>query len=115
MSPLDNEYECAFFWRGNEYRSAGYAILAARVLHPVHRYKIMNAKDIYEAYALSAQSPIRPDWDERKDEIITDILRAKYFYNEKLGDALVQEQGKLSPHLERVREELIALRLMGEA
>jgi hypothetical protein len=81
---LSNPYPCLVYWEGLTYPSSEHAWHAAKTLDPVLRERIQRTRDWREAKALGRTVPLRPGWDRLRRMLMTQILLAKFGYDEDL-------------------------------
>ena len=127
---LDNFYECKVTYQGITYQNSEAAFQAQKTTDPQERLKFANLPP-QEAKSLGHLVSLRDDWEEIKDQIMYEVVKAKFQQNPELlqhlldtGDAQIVEgnnhqdsywgvdlhtmQGynKLGHICEKVREEL---------
>lgn len=95
---LSNYYVSDFYFEGKLFKTGEHAfhymkVDASRDLPENDpdswRYQILNAETPGEAKKLGRRCPMRPDWDEKKLEIVKSIVLAKFLQNPKLAEKLI--------------------------
>lgn len=125
---LSNFYNCVLMYDGLVYTSAEAAFQAAKTLTEIERLEFTQLPP-NKAKRLGRRAKLRPDWEQVKDQVMYDVVRAKFEQNSVLrlpllatGTAELVEgnwwkdtywgvcngvgQNKLGKILMRVREEL---------
>lgn len=127
---LDNFYACQVTYQGITYQNSEAAFQAQKTTDPQERLKFANLPP-QEAKSLGRLVPLRDDWEEIKDQIMYEVVKAKFQQNPDLlqqlldtGDAQIVEgnhhqdsywgvdlhtlrgRNKLGSICEKVREEL---------
>lgn len=87
--PLDNFYMRPFMYRGLVWKSAEHAYQSQKTRSNELSDLIHSAEDPYEAKRLGRKAKVRCDWERVKDEVMLDVLRAKFFHTE-LGKKLLE-------------------------
>nr|MBO2493442.1 DUF1768 domain-containing protein [Clostridia bacterium] len=95
---LSNFYPCSVRLWGVEYKCAEAAFQAAKAQNVTQRWAFVGLSGA-EARRMGRRVPIRPDWEEVKVGIMTQVVRAKFTQNPDLakkllatGDALLVEE-----------------------
>ena len=86
---LSNFWCCKIIWNGKEAYSAEAHYQAAKSLDPYERAQIRMLPAGMAKRAGRKIKKLRPDWNEVKDEIMLDIVRAK-FQDPHLAQRLVE-------------------------
>lgn len=90
---LSNFYPVSFEWKGRTWATSEHAYQAAKFLDtdPEWASKIEASNDPWEARNMgqSRKHPIPDDWDERRVEVMLDIVRTKFEQNSELAEKLV--------------------------
>jgi hypothetical protein len=73
---LSNFYPVSIFYQGREYPSAEHAYQAAKC--PAKAEEIIDLRLASEAKAFGSTVPLPPDWDQKKERIMLEILRIKF-------------------------------------
>ena len=127
---LDNFYECQVTYQGITYQNSEAAFQAQKTTDPQERLKFANLPP-QEAKSLGRLVSLRNDWEEIKDQVMYEVVKAKFQQNPDLlqqlldtGDAVLVEgnhhqdcywgvdlhllmgNNKLGSICEKVREEL---------
>jgi ribA/ribD-fused uncharacterized protein len=97
-SYLSNFSASTIRFLGRQYPTVEHAFQSFKTHNPDQRQAILNAPDAYEAKQLGKICDIRPDWDDIRDDVMLQLVRAKFFQHQELavrllntGDALLQE------------------------
>lgn len=77
---------------GDKYSTSEHAFQAAKCLNRAEKEKIINAKTPALAKRIGQKVKLRPDWEQVKDAIMEDILKAK-FSAENLRELLNRTNG----------------------
>ena len=85
---LSNFFPATVEFEGQVYPSVEHAFQAAKTLDPVKREEIRRAESPGEAKRLGRNLDLRPDWSERRVEIMQELVRSK-FREELLRSQLV--------------------------
>lgn len=75
---LSNFSQTPVVWRDEVWPTAEHAFQAAKCLYEADRVAILNAATPGEAKRLGRKVTLRLDWEEIKDSIMEEILRAKF-------------------------------------
>lgn len=75
---LSNFYTTPIVYEGHEYRSTEHAYQAAKTLDESWKRKIREAEKASETKKLGKQCPMRPDWNEVRIGVMTDLVRIKF-------------------------------------
>ncbi|ACV50121.1 conserved hypothetical protein [Delftia phage PhiW-14] len=86
---LSNMYPCRVLYEGVVYPSAEHAYAAQKAVDWLDREEIAQAKTGYLAKQMGAAVQKRADWDQVKMRVMLEVLRAKFFNNDFLGDKLL--------------------------
>jgi len=88
---LSNFWRCYVKYRGVTYLSAEHAYQAAKVGKGKPGFQaIVNAKTPGEAKRLGGQVMLPPNWDDRRLEIMAEIVACKFTQNKELARRLVE-------------------------
>ena len=85
---LSNFYKCDVHYDGIKYKNSEAAFQAAKTLNLTMRKKISNYNPS-EAKKEGRRLLLRPDWEESKDRIMEEIVRAKFKQNPELKSKLL--------------------------
>lgn len=98
---LSNFYKAPFVWAGVRWRTSEHAYQAAKATGADKDDwidKIIACKEPGQAKRLGKKVPLRPKWDEIKDEMMKRIVKQKFVQNPSLlrkliatADAVLQE------------------------
>jgi len=77
---LSNFHFVPVMFDGVEYPTTEHAYQAAKTLSPDERQKIRAAAKPGEARRLGQKVVMRPDWEEKKSEVMEALLRQKFSY-----------------------------------
>lgn len=94
---LSNFHTSPLEYQGRSYRSVEHAYQAAKTLDEGERRHIMEAPTAGESKKRGRAATVRPDWDQVKDGVMLELVRAKFAsgpLRERLlatGDALLIE------------------------
>lgn len=95
---LDNFYPAHLKWEGIEYPTSEHAFQAAKTLDREFRKQIAKIDSPFQAKKMGRAVVLRTDWEERKYELMEEIVSAKFLQNPALaqkllatGDALLEE------------------------
>lgn len=80
--PLSNFWYAPVVYDGVTYPTNEHAFQAAKTLYTAQRERIQYAESPGEAKRLGRQVTLRPDWEEIKIEVMTDLNRQKYRDND---------------------------------
>lgn len=86
---LSNFYPAEFVWDGIIWPTSEHAYQAAKVLDRQTRLNISRLPFPGEAKKYGQLLPIDPDWESKKLDIMTSIVRAKFKQNPHLLDKLL--------------------------
>lgn len=86
---LSNFYESPFTWRGNTYPTVEHAFQAAKTLDPIKRSLICQAPTPGRAKRMGRKVPLRPDWEDIKEQIMYECVLAKFSQSISLMLALL--------------------------
>lgn len=85
---LSNFYPAVLTWEGQTYLNSEAAFQAAKVLTAEERAPFA-ALDPSAAKRMGRRVPLRPDWEQVKDGVMEQVVRAKFTQNEYLGRMLL--------------------------
>lgn len=95
---LSNFYRCQFVWDNIVWMHSEGAFQAAKTLDRRVRSAMADLSNPVEAKKLGKRVELRQDWPKVKDQIMLDIVRAKFRQNtdiaamlEATGDAVLEE------------------------
>jgi N-glycosidase YbiA len=86
---LSNFSDSIVTYEGLTYPTIEHAYQAAKVLDPEQRAMIQSAETPANAKRLGRGVTLRADWEEQKVEIMTFLVRQKFFNNPQLAEALL--------------------------
>lgn len=86
---LSNFYPCEILWEGKVWKTAEHIYQAMRTDHPLHREEILRAPTPGKAKRLGRQAPQREDWEEVKDEVMSEIVLQKFKQHKDLRKKLL--------------------------
>ena len=86
---LSNFYSCTFTYNGITYQSSEAAFQAQKVTDEDYRLKFSNLNP-GEAKKLGRYVPLRSDWEEVKDDIMFEVVLAKFTSNSELQEKLLE-------------------------
>ncbi len=86
---LSNFYGAPLMYRGIAYPTSEHAYQATKSLNENTRMNISILGTPAEAKRYGGTVQLRPDWDEVKIEIMTEIVRAKFIQNPSLTEKLL--------------------------
>lgn len=86
---LSNFYESTFTWRGNTYPTVEHAFQAAKTLDPIKRNLICQAPTPGRAKRMGRKVQLRPDWENVKEQIMYECVKAKFSQDMSLMLALL--------------------------
>ena len=94
---LSNFTLCSVEVDGIVYPSSEHAFQAMKTLYPEDREYIREAKTAGEAKKRGANKTrrkivLRGDWEKIKEKMMLQVLRAKFFQNERLGSDLISTE-----------------------
>ena len=75
---LSNFFPCPIRFEGETYPSVEHAYQAAKTLDPKLRIKIRDTMTMGAAKKAGRKLPLRPDWEEKKIHIMTELLHEKF-------------------------------------
>ena len=85
---LSNFYEAPVTWEGMTYGSNEAAFQGAKVLTREEREAFISLSPL-KARHLGRQVQLRPDWEEVKTQVMTEIVRAKFTQHPGLAARLI--------------------------
>lgn len=76
---------------GHEWQTTEHYFQANKFVGTHHYFDIMMAVTPSKAAAMGRDrsKPLRPDWEEVKEKVMLDCLRAKFTQNKELGELLI--------------------------
>ncbi len=80
---LSNMYSCEFEWDGRKYRNSEAAFQSAKSLDAAERDRFSELSGVV-AKREGQKVRLRSDWQIVKDEIMEDVVRAKFLQNPEL-------------------------------
>lgn len=86
---LSNFYDAPTEWEGILYPTTEHAFQAAKVLNPTVRMKIAAAPTPGKAKRMGREVALRHDWEEVKQEIMYEIVHAKFHQHPDLAQKLL--------------------------
>ena len=86
---LSNFYCCTLTYNGVTYQNSEAAFQAQKVTDEDYRLKFANLNPS-EAKKLGRHVPLRSDWEEIKDNIMFEIVLAKFASNSELQEKLLE-------------------------
>ena len=86
---LDNFYPAPVTWEGMEYPTSEHAFQAAKTLDVELRKQIANDPSPFHAKKMGRSVDMRADWEERKYDIMKEIVLAKFCQHPKLAQKLL--------------------------
>jgi len=91
---LSNFWPCEIPFGGKTYPSVEHAFQAAKTLDEDEREEIRLADSPGKAKKLGRKITLRPDWEEVKFEIMTELVRSKFIIHQDLRDKLIFTGGR---------------------
>ncbi|MCY4013451.1 MAG: NADAR family protein [Gammaproteobacteria bacterium] len=94
---LSNFHRASFAWAGVEWTTAEHAFQASKTLDDEQRERVRIARSPGAAKRLGRRVDLRPDWEDVKDDLMLEVLEAKYAVPElragllATGDAVLIE------------------------
>lgn len=85
---LSNFYHHTFMWRGEFWKTAEHAFQAMKTTDPAEQKAIRDAETPAQAKRMGRRVKLRPDWENRKLEVMAGILKHK-FINRKMREKLL--------------------------
>ena len=85
---LDNFYECQVTYKGITYQNSEAAFQAQKTVDPQERLKFANLPP-QEAKSLGHLISPRDDWEEIKDQVMYEVVKAKFQQNPDLLQQLL--------------------------
>ena len=85
---LSNFHPCTIVYEEITYPSVEHAYQAAKTNNLSHRHCIAATSSPGLAKRLGRRVPIRPDWEQKKLQIMYQLCRQKFFKNETLAQQL---------------------------
>jgi ribA/ribD-fused uncharacterized protein len=89
---LSNFYPCAVEYEGIMYPSSEHAFQAAKTLDKEVRLEMSRVTYPAAAKKLGQRVELRPNWEEVKIEVMTEVVRAKFTQNEDCKIRLVRTE-----------------------
>lgn len=89
FSFLSNFYECSVIYEDIFYKSSEAAFQAAKTLDRKMKGVFSDLSPDHAKY-LGRRIDLRPDWEEVKDQVMYEIVKAKFIQNEDLGRQLLE-------------------------
>lgn len=86
---LSNFYITAVTYKGITYTNAEAAFQAQKTLNPTHQEQFHNA-DPRTAKRLGKKVELRADWEDIKDDIMYEVVKAKFSQNETIKQWLLE-------------------------
>lgn len=86
---LDNFYPAHLKWEGIEYPTSEHAFQAAKTLDRDFRKQIAKIDSPAQAKKMGRAVDLREDWEERKYELMEEIVSAKFLQNPALAKKLL--------------------------
>ncbi len=87
---LSNFFSCSIVFENQVYPSVEHAFQAAKTLIPMLRKEIQCAESPTEAKKLGRALTSRPDWEDIKVQVMTDLIREKFSVHSDLQDKLIK-------------------------
>lgn len=91
---LSNFYPTKVTYDNEEYATSEHAYQALKLKNKAHQKIVRDAETPGMSKALSRKYPLRPDFEETKDELMFDIVLAKFTQNYILGTRLLRVKKK---------------------
>lgn len=85
---LSNFYECPVTYQGITYQNSEAAFQAQKTTKPQERLRFANLPP-QEARSLGRLVSLRNDWEEIKDQVMYEVVKAKFQQNPKLLQQLL--------------------------
>lgn len=89
---MSNFYPQDMVFDGDTYSTSEHAFQAAKCVNRADKEKIINAETPTKAKAIGGKVQLRSDWEQVKDSVMEDVLKAK-FSDEKLRELLNNTKG----------------------
>lgn len=89
---MSNFYAQDMMFDGDKYPTSEHAFQAAKCVNRADKEKIITAQTPASAKKIGGQVKLRSDWEQVKDSIMEDVLKAK-FSDERLRELLNQTKG----------------------
>lgn len=86
---FSNFYYAPMTIEGKNYPTTEHYFQAVKYINPIHQEKVRTAKTPGEAKILGRKFPLRPDWEEVKENVMRTALEAKFSQHEDLRDLLL--------------------------
>lgn len=83
---MSNFFPQDMVYDGDTYSTSEHAFQAAKCVNRVDKDKIINAETPTKAKAVGGKVQLRSDWEQVKDSVMEDVLKAKF------SDAKLREQ-----------------------
>lgn len=85
QSPIVDEYDGVYF----SYETVEHAYQAMKTLDSTVRVQVMTATSPYSAKRKGRTIRLREDWESKKDAIMLELVRKKFYYNPELKRLLI--------------------------
>lgn len=89
-----NFYRSSFEWRGYEWATSEHAYQAAKFFETDPEWAELIAEDdnpwAAKKMGSSREHPIPEDWDDKRVEVMLDVVRAKFAQNQDLAEQLLE-------------------------
>lgn len=85
---LSNFYECAVLYNNRMFSSSEAAFQSEKCIEEAEKDKFINLTP-FASKKLGKKIQIRPDWEDVKEQIMYDIVYAKFSQNQDLKDKLL--------------------------
>lgn len=88
---LSNMYAADFEWDGRIYHSSEAAFQSAKSLDPAERDRFSSMNGV-TAKRAGRQVRLRGDWESVKDDVMEEVVRAKFLQNPELAKLLIETE-----------------------
>lgn len=86
---LDNFHAASVMWEGIQYPTSEHAFQAAKTLDKDVRKQFAEVESPFQVKKMGRNVDLRPDWEERKYEVMAEIIFAKFQQNPDLAEKLL--------------------------
>jgi ribA/ribD-fused uncharacterized protein len=86
---LSNFWFCKFTWRGMTWDCTERAYMWAKSDNPEDKASVLAATTFKDIKAAGRKVKLRNDWEDVKDNIMYEVVRAKFFQNPVLAEKLL--------------------------
>lgn len=93
FNQLSNFYPVPFIYKGTSYASSEHAYQAAKCALPKEAARVRQANNASTAKKLGKTALIVPNWNDVKFTVMKEILRCKFYQDQKLRQLLISTKG----------------------